>query len=152
MQSMDRNTIIGFVLLGVLLFVYLFISSKSSRELEAQRLRQTDSLAKIEMAKQQAAQARIKDSAAQVTATLDSNATGWARHLVGTSSFHTIETDLLRVKFSNKGGQPVQVELKKYSRADSSLVSVIEDGSDQFSFPVLTAPNQSTASADLFFN
>lgn len=103
------------------------------------------------MAKQQAAQARIKDSAAQVTATLDSNATGWARHLVGTSSFHTIETDLLRVKFSNKGGQPVQVELKKYSRADSSLVSVIEDGSDQFSFPVLTAPNQSTASADLFF-
>lgn len=84
---MDRNTIIGFVLLGVLLFVYLFISSKSSRELEAQRLRQTDSLAKIEMAKQQAAQARIKDSAAQVTATLDSNATGWARHLVGTVHF-----------------------------------------------------------------
>ena len=53
---MDRNTIIGFVLLGVLLFVYLFISSKNSREVEAQRLQQADSLAKIEVAKQQAAQ------------------------------------------------------------------------------------------------
>ncbi|MCF1714673.1 membrane protein insertase YidC [Flavihumibacter sp. RY-1] len=151
MQSMDRNTIIGFVLLGVLLFVYLFISSKNSRELEAQRLRQADSLAKIELVKQQAAQARIKNSAAVVTAALDSNATGWARHLVGTSSLHTVETNLLKVTFNNKGGQPVQVELKKYSRSDSSLVSVIEDGSDQFSFPVLTAPNQSTASSDLFF-
>jgi YidC/Oxa1 family membrane protein insertase len=66
MQSMDRNTIIGFVLLGVLLFIYLFISSKNSRELQIQRQRQEDSLAKIELAKQEAAAARLKDSAAAV--------------------------------------------------------------------------------------
>lgn len=151
MQSMDRNTIIGFVLLGVLLFVYLFISSKNSRELEAQRLRQEDSLAKIELVKQQAAQARAKDSIVATVQALDSNATGWTRYLAGTASFHTVETDLLKIRFSNKGGQPVQVELKKFSRADSSFVSIIEDGSDQFSYPVLTAPNQSTPSADLYF-
>ncbi len=151
MQSMDRNTVIGFVLLGVLLFVYLFISSKNSRELEAQRLRQADSLSKIELAKQQAAQARLKDSAATVASAMDSTATGWARHLTGTAALHTVETDLLKIQFSNKGGQPIQVELKQYSRADSTLVSVIENGSDQFSYPVLTAPNQSTSSAELFF-
>lgn len=151
MQSMDRNTIIGFVLLGVLLFIYLFISSKNSRELQIQRQRQEDSLAKIELAKQEAAAARLKDSAAAVALMPDSNAVGWAKHLVGQASFHTVETDLLSIRFSNKGGQPVQVELKNFTRADSSHVSVIEDGSDQFSFPVFTAPNQSTASSELYF-
>lgn len=151
MQSMDRNTVIGFVLLGILLFAYLFISSKNSQELQAARLRQEDSLAKVEAAKQQAAAVRAKDSLTVAAQTLDSSAVGWARHLAGKESFHAVETDLLQLRFSNKGGQPVHVALKNYKRADSSLVTIVEDGSDQFSYPVFTAPNQTTASSDLYF-
>ena len=33
-MGMDRNTIIGFVLLGVLLFTYLFTATKNNQQLE----------------------------------------------------------------------------------------------------------------------
>jgi YidC/Oxa1 family membrane protein insertase len=51
-MGMDRNSVIGFVLLGVLLFIYLFISTKNSHELEAQRKHEADSIA-IVKAKQE---------------------------------------------------------------------------------------------------
>ena len=34
---MDRNTVIGFVLLAVLLFLYLYLSTKSSQDLQVQK-------------------------------------------------------------------------------------------------------------------
>src|SRR5947209_8136726 len=46
-MGMDRNTIIGFVLLGVLLFTYLFTATKNNQQLERQRLREADSVAAI---------------------------------------------------------------------------------------------------------
>lgn len=150
MQSMDRNTIIGFVLLGVLLFVYLFISSKNSQELQGQRQQYEDSIARLDAAKKKAAEASRKDSAVAKVA-LDSTVKGWARAIGGTEEFQEVETDLLSVRFSNKGGQPVLVALRNYKRFDSSQVTLIHDGSDKISYPVNTAPNQSTQSGDLFF-
>ncbi|MBC6490070.1 membrane protein insertase YidC [Flavihumibacter stibioxidans] len=150
MQSMDRNTIIGFVLLGVLLFVYLFISSKNSQELQGQRQQYEDSIARLDAAKKKAADASRKDSAVAKVA-LDSTVKGWARAIGGTEEFQDVETDLLSVRFSNKGGQPVQVALRNFKRSDSSQVTLIHDGSDKISYPVNTAPNQSTQSGDLFF-
>ena len=46
-MGMDRNTIIGFVLLGLLLFTYLFTATKNNQQLEKQRLQQADSLALV---------------------------------------------------------------------------------------------------------
>ncbi len=59
-MGMDRNTIIGFVLLGVLLFTYLFTATKSNQQLEKQRLQQADSLAFVK--KQQEARQVKQDS------------------------------------------------------------------------------------------
>lgn len=149
MQSMDRNTVIGFVLLGILLFVYLFISSKNSQELQVKKQQYEDSIARIEKAKQKAALV-AKDTAA-VRAVIDSNLTGWARATTGVESFQEVETDVLKIRFSNKGGQPTQVSLKKYNRTDGSQVTLIHDGSDQFTYPVNTAANQSAQAADIYF-
>ena len=63
-MGMDRNTIIGFVLLGLLLFVYLYTSTKNSHELEAQRKHIADSIAFVNKVKEDAA-ARAAASAAQ---------------------------------------------------------------------------------------
>ncbi len=46
-MGMDRNTIIGFVLLGLLLFIYLFTATRNNQQLERQRLRESDSIASI---------------------------------------------------------------------------------------------------------
>lgn len=148
MQSMDRNTVIGFVLLGVLLFVYLFINSKNSQELQGKKQQYEDSIAKIEKVKASAAKVKVDTTTAVL---LDSNAIGWTKATAGKESFQDIENDLLSIRFSNKGGQPVQVALKKFHRADSSQVTLIHDGSDQVTYPVNTGKNQTAQAADLFF-
>lgn len=99
--------------------------------------------------KQKAALA-AKDTAA-VHTIIDSSLTGWAKATIGVEAYQEVETDLLKVRFSTKGGQPTQVSLKKYQRADGSPVTLIHDGSDQFSYPVNTAANQSAQAADIYF-
>ncbi len=54
-MNMDRNTVIGFVLLALLLFGYLFISTKNSHELQAKKQKTDDSLALVK---------RVRDSIA----------------------------------------------------------------------------------------
>ena len=44
---MDRNTVIGFVLLGLLLFAYLWNSTKNSQELQKQKQVYEDSIARV---------------------------------------------------------------------------------------------------------
>ena len=46
-MGMDRNTVIGFVLLGLLLFAYLYNSTKNSQELQKQRQLMEDSIARL---------------------------------------------------------------------------------------------------------
>ena len=48
---MDKNTIIGFVLIGVVLVIFSWLNQPTPEQLEAQR-RMQDSIAQIEQAKQ----------------------------------------------------------------------------------------------------
>ena len=50
MGSMDRNTVIGFILLAALLFLYLFLSTKSSQDLQKQKMAEADSIAHVKRA------------------------------------------------------------------------------------------------------
>src|SRR5687767_9221352 len=106
MGSMDRNTVIGFILLAVLLFLYLFLSTKSSQELQQQKLAQQDSIAAIK---------RTQDSLriANDTTSKATNDTSTAT-VPATEQVLTVENEVLKIYFSNKGGQPKRVELKKY--------------------------------------
>src|SRR5882724_4386568 len=102
-MGMDRNTVIGFVLLGILLFTYLFISTKNSHELQKERQRYEDSVARIKM--QQETQAKLQDSSKNKSITIDT-ATGFNKAVAGTEKLLTLENDVIKVVFSNKGGQP----------------------------------------------
>src|ERR1700748_535114 len=130
-MGMDRNTIIGFVLLGLLLFVYLYTSTKNSHELEAQRKHVADSIAFVNKVKEDAA---AKAAAAVAAGKSDTGAraaadtTGFNRAFSGKEQLVTLENDLVKIVFSNKGGQPVDVELKKFKSYDSTPVKLIGSG------------------------
>ncbi|GAC1431204.1 MAG: hypothetical protein NVSMB7_07350 [Chitinophagaceae bacterium] len=109
MQSMDRNTVIGFVLLAILLFAYLFLSTKNSHELEAQKKRYDDSIA-IVNAQKQVITAR-KDSV-KLNAVTDTTAEG--KLFKGAENTITVENQVLKIIFTNKGAQAKSVQLKKY--------------------------------------
>ena len=146
-MGMDRNTVIGFVLLAILLFLYLFISSKNSQELAQQRQRYEDSLAKAKIDSRPVAKPSA-DTGTAVAAPQDT--TGFNKAVNGSEQVVTVENDLMKIEFTNKGAQPRAVYLKKYQTYDSLPVRLITDA-DKISYPVNTGPNQSAAITDLFF-
>ncbi|HSZ32297.1 MAG TPA: membrane protein insertase YidC [Puia sp.] len=149
-MGMDRNTIIGFVLLGLLLFVYLFTATKNNQLLERQRLREADSLAAVK--KVQEALHVVQDSVKVKVASGDS-LTGFNKAIGGTEKLVVVENELLKIVFSNKGGQPKEVTLKHYKLYDSSLVQVVDSSlANRLNYPINTGTNQTQQISDLYFN
>ncbi len=144
---MDRNTVIGFILLAILLFAYLFISTKNSRELEVQKKRYDDSVAAI-IAKKEAIAIKKDTSAAMVIK--DTSSKG--KLLSGDEKTITVENEVFKIVFTNKGAQPKSVQLKKYKAASGEPVELENSISDKLSYAVNISSNQSAQSADLFFD
>ncbi|MFT3822396.1 MAG: membrane protein insertase YidC [Chitinophagaceae bacterium] len=143
-MKMDRNTVIGFVLLAGLLFVYLYTSTKNSHELQAARQRQEDSVARVKNV--QDSIASLRDTASNV-AIADSGF-----HQVVTETPLVVENDVLSITFSNKGGQPKKVALKKYkSGKDSQQVVLGGTAFDKFAYRINTGNNQASDITELYF-
>lgn len=145
-MNMDRNTVIGFVLLALLLFGYLFISTKNSHELQAKKQKSEDSLALVK---------RVRDSIAlanDTTAKLAKVDSG-ALATRGVEELTIVENEVVKISFTNKGGQPKTVELKSYkSLLDGKPVVLNNQAFDKFSYRVNTGNNNSAEIADLFFS
>ncbi len=135
---MDRNTIIGFVLIGVLLIGMFYINSKSSQAYlrdknEKQRI--ADSIAaankpKVDSATVKLEQAKL-DSMQKAQKQLPSNFIADT-----TEEFTTLENDVFKIIFTNKGGQPKIVELKKFKTFDGKPLFVQTGNFNKLNYPV----------------
>lgn len=143
-MNMDRNTVIGFVLLALLLFGYLFTATKNSRELEAQQKQRTDSIARIQRVNDSIA--ALKDTASKALPDSGQLATR------GTEELTVVENEVVKITFTSRGGQPKRVELKNYKSLNSGE-PVVLGGSDfdKISYTVNTGNNQTAQIADLYF-
>ncbi len=149
-MGMDRNTVIGFVLLGLLLFIYLFTATKNNQQLEKQRLQQADSLALV---KKMQETLHEKQDSVKIKVESGDSLTGFNKAIGGSEKLLTVENDLLKIVFSNKGGQPKEVVLKHFKLYDSSLVQLVDSSlSNRLSYPINTGVNQTAQIADLYFN
>jgi len=149
-MGMDRNTVIGFVLLGVLLFTYLFTATKSNQALERQRLVQADSLLAVKKVQEVL---REKQDSVKIKVSSGDSLTGFNKAIGGTEKLFTVENDLLKIVFSNKGGQPRQVILKQFKSYDSSLVQLVDSAlPNRVTYPINTGTNQTAQIADLYFD
>jgi YidC/Oxa1 family membrane protein insertase len=154
-MGMDRNTIIGFVLLALLFFGYFYYSRQGQTAAEAQ--------AKIEKAKKDSIDALNKPKADTLLAKTDSIRNDSARRTAaagafvvaskGTEQLPVLENDLIKITFTNKGAQPRLVELKKYRSYDSTNVKLVNTttGFDKLSYNVNTGNNQAGATTDFYF-
>ena len=147
MQSMDRNTVIGFVLLAGLLFLYLFLSTKSSQELQQQKKREQDSLALIQ--KRNDSVVALNDTSANKTV---SDTTGLKNASSGTEQLTVVENEVLKLVFTNKGGQIKSAELKNYKSASGKPVILSGTSYDKISYSINTSPNQAAQVSELFFS
>lgn len=149
-MGFDRNTVIGFSLLAILFFGYFFYTSKTQQtQLQVEKARK-DSLARLNSVRADTGLDK-KEVLHEDTLGYIAYAGNFTEAVKGVEEFLTLENDLIKVTFTNKGGQIKQVELKKYVKADKTPVVLMGDNADRFSYAINAAANQSIQTADLFF-
>ena len=156
---MDKNTVLGFVLIGVILFAFSWLNQPSKEQLEAKRY--NDSIAQVDQAKAEAAQFKAKNAkAAQASAIVNSDSTkvdltsqfgAFATAAVGAEKIETLENELFEVKFSNKGGRVYSVRLKNYQTHDSLPLILFQGDESSFGLTLLTRNNRVVNTSDLYF-
>ncbi|HMT30235.1 MAG TPA: YidC/Oxa1 family insertase periplasmic-domain containing protein, partial [Bacteroidia bacterium] len=146
---MDRNSIIGLLIIGLILIGFSIWNQPSAEEL-ANRQKQIDSIEAVKNLET----ARTNTAAPAVAATatipdsilIDSLGSSdslknlilvrefgdFASATQGTEQFSTLENDVIKVTFNNKGGRVYAVELKKYKTFDQKPLILFESDSTVF--------------------
>lgn len=143
---MDRNTIIGTVLIALFIIAYFFITKPSEEEIARQQ-RYMDSIQQVEYKKreltrqvedslaknQQIAetqQAVMPDSVKKMEAQKEFGR--YAEAAVGTPEFDVLQNNKMSVTFSNKGGKPYRVNLKEYKTYYQQPLHLLAGDSTKF--------------------
>lgn len=137
---MDRNSLIGLVLIGGILIGWLILNGPNNEELRKQKQAQ-DSLKRVELARQARAEADAAAAAPKAdTSVVKGDTTVAALKPVNTDSikqagvlakykdlapathgdnrFFILENEKIKITFQSKGGSIASVELKEYTRPD----------------------------------
>lgn len=113
-MGMDKNTVIGFVLIGALLIAMFIINSRSNQAFLTEKKRIEDSIAatkpKIDPIALQK-DSLLKDSILQAKKKLPIT---FITDSAGAGRSDTLENELVKIVFTNNGGQPKTVELKGF--------------------------------------
>jgi len=142
-MGMDKNTIMGFVLLAVLFLGYFFYSSQGSLAAEKQKKHLQDSINALTQQPVPSQPVNPVPAPAAQGVQQDSSAR---------EELMTVENKVLRITFTNKGGQPKRVELKDFKTFEKQPL-MLEDGNfDNFSYAINTAPNTTLQTGDLLFS
>ncbi len=130
---MDRNSIIGIVLIAIILGVWVYTTAPTQEELMKQK-KIRDSIALVESQKQQGANKQTsfvtqKDTLLQEKTLIKNDSIiniekqnfykDFYSVLKGEEKFYILENEKLKITFTNKGGRIKQVELKEYHRHGS---------------------------------
>lgn len=174
-MKLDRNQIIGFILIFGLFILYSVMNAPSDEEL-AEKKRIQDSIALSEQAlvdptiDTSALRMEEKGDTAKTTTTPPDSVVQAQQSMrygafgpagTGQEQTRTLENDLMIVTFSNKGGRITSVELKEYDKIIKqpggediiSPVRLLEDEKDVFSYllPIPSASTSFVKTGDLYF-
>ena len=158
---MDKNTLIGFLLIGVVLVAFSWFNRLTPEQIEAQRHYQ-DSIAKIEYAQQMdlvreaQREAFVKDSLENlpdsVRASLLRQDFGvFANVMTGTETYTTLQNDVLELRVSNKGGRICYARLKEFDNYKGEPLVLFDENSSSLTFNLVTAASQVLSTDELYF-
>ena len=148
-MNFDRNTVIGFVVLAALFFGYFFYTNQEQATYRKEQAR-IDSIANASKPKRDTLAQKIDsvkaDSIGRVT-----NAGNFQSAANGIEQLTEVNTDLFKIVFTNKGGQPKWVELKKYKNMDSGHVRLAASDFDKIGYIINTGDGRTASTSDLYF-
>ncbi|MDR2963938.1 MAG: membrane protein insertase YidC [Bacteroidales bacterium] len=158
---MDKNAILGSLLIGVLVIGYFFISKPSEEDIIRQR-HISDSIQQVEFNRQLRQQAEEQQRAAQndslqhILANNDSAAVAllrkdfgaFAHAATGKERITSLSNNRITLQLSNKGGKPFRVFLNDFQTYHGAPLQLLSGDSTQFGF-LLSEIGKSTD--ELFF-
>ena len=149
----DKNTIIGFVLLGILFFVYFWYTNQQQAVLRAAEQRAQDSIARVNATRIKPVDPALayQDSLHNDSLTRLAQAGSFQNAGIGNEQETVVENSLMKVTFSNKGGQIKSVQLKNFKSIDSLPVTLSGGKTDAIGYTVNTGSNQTAETSNLFF-
>lgn len=158
-KKFDKQSMIGFLLIGAILLFMLWQNQPSEEELAAQKAQEE------QVEAQEAAAAKASQTDAVVESTTpqnDSLALERYKATLGSFAYSAtlpsatddvteLENDVLALKVSNKGGFITEARLKNFKSYDSVPVYLIKDGNSRFNLTFSTTDNRTLNSENLYF-
>jgi len=158
---MDRNTIIGLILIFLVIIGFSYLNRPSAEKLEAQR-RYQDSInwvrAQEETAQTQAQEQKQSETTAE--AALPDSVVKAKRmdvygsfgvSIQGTEEFVTLENKWMEIKLSSKGGRIYSVRLKDYTDYKKEPLFLFDGEESAFGVTFITANNRVLNTGDFYF-
>lgn len=155
---MNKNTLIGLLVIGLILFGFSWYNNKQYTERLKEQQKQ-DSIALALAPKQTPSptgESLVQGQLPPDTAALGNAepapsvlGTAYDAQLRGKEEFHTLENDLFILTFSNKGGRIAAVQLKDYKKYNGDPLMLFTQDGSRFNLN-LFAPQQINT-ADFYF-
>ncbi len=151
---MDRNSVIGLVLIAAILIIFSIWNTPNQKELEEAR-RKADSIAMLQL--QQAKDTNNIPAKADIIAEKKDSVHikemygVFADAIYDSVRYITLENDVLKLQVSTKGASPYSVELKKYKTFDQKPLILFYGDSTVFGFNFYTRTNRTVNTSQLYF-
>lgn len=160
---MDKNTIIGFILIGLVLFAFSWLNRPSPEQIAAQEAqrRYQDSIARVDATKQ------VELATAETTLSSDNSLVeipdsvkeqhlaqqygAFAGAVEGIEEFTTLENEKIEVRISSKGGQLYFARLKEYVTYEEQPLVLFDTDESNLALTMVTATNRIVNTSDLYF-
>ena len=148
---MDKNTIIGFVLIALVLIGFSWYNQPSEEQIEA--MRREDSIATVikeNEARKQRAEAAARKSQAEAAAKGDTTALFYAA-LNGKNQPIVLKNDKVELTFDTKGGTISKAVIKGFEDKDDKMDVTLFDGMTQKMNFMLAGKQENIITQDLYF-
>ncbi len=142
---MNKNTVIGFVLIFAILFGFSWYQSKQYRK-QMEYQAQLDSAARVDALARMAADSAMNASRAASDSSYNVDEGKGVRTIYkdsllsaassGNEELVTLSNDKVEITFTTKGAQPYSVMIKDYMRYDSTALYLIQPGKSEYGISV----------------
>ena len=149
MKEYDKNSLIGFVLMAIILIVFnTFFFPEVSKEQAPTTSEANFKESKITEAKTLPI---LTETIKNITISKELEATYgiFANTAISEETFHTIENEKIKITVTNKGGRIISVIMKEYQTFDAFPLDLFDADSSRFNLQFTTGVAINTS--DLFF-
>ena len=161
-KKFDKNSIIGFALIFIIVMYMMFNSQKEAQKEAAEKAKK-ELLNKVNKAKEGATKSiekAIVDTTVSDTAQLQKLQTSLGAFAYSATlpsaknDFKVIENEVVYLKIANKGGYIVEAKLKKFEKfkkGSGQIVELIKDNNASFNLELHTKDNRVLNTKELYF-